>query len=313
MATLRMAAAWALLLFFFAAPAFAEDADGGANNVDTKSAQAADDGADAAQGDEVTVTCPNCGKRVTIGRHGQEGQVMKCLYCGKEIECPKEEGGVCFGADMAFMGKYVSRGVTLTDGPVFEPYVWASYKGITASVWANMDLTDRSRQRGEFTEFDFTLSYSTNFGKLGLSAGTIYYDFISIKDTAEVYGGLSYDMFLSPRLVVYYDFWQADGFYGCFSLSHSFGLPEVVKGVTSSLDLSAQVGWGSKNYNSFNWGEEHSTFTDMVYTASIPVVLSEHFTVKPSVCYSTVLDRTIRTKNSHNDNVIWGVTLSASY
>ena len=266
-----------------------------------------------AGGEQETVTCPNCGKSFTVGRHGQVGQIMKCPYCGKEV-CTKEEAEkvICSGADMAFLSKYVSRAVTMTDGPVFEPNVWASYKGFTASVWANMDLTDRNHNRGEFTEFDFTLDYSASVGKLGLSGGAIYYDFISAKDTAEVYAGVGYDMFLSPKLVVYYDCWQADGFYGVFSIGHGFDLPQPAPWMKPSLALSGQVGWGSKNYNSFNWGAEHGTFTDLVFTASLPVAISDHFTVKPTVSYSTVLDRTIRTKDFKNDNVIWGVVLSAS-
>ncbi len=50
----------------------------------------------------------------------------------------------------------------------------------------------------------------------------------------------------------------------------------------------------------------------MVFTASLPVSISDYFTIKPTVSYSTVLDRTIRTKNFKNDNVIWGAVLSAS-
>ena len=266
------------------------------------------------EGGEV-VQCPNCGTRVAVGRHGQEGQVMKCPYCGKEF-CVREEveKGLCYGVDAAFLSKYVARGVTTTDGWVFEPNVWASYKGFTGSVWANMDLTNRNRNRGEFNEVDITLDYSTSFGGLGLSGGSIYYTYpnTDAKDTAEVYAGVGYDMLLSPRLTVYYDFWQVDGFYGVFSLSHGFELPQPAPWMKPSLALSGQVGWGSKNFNSFNFGTDHSTFTDMVYTASLPVQVFDRFTVKPLVSYSSVLDRTLRSKNEHNDNVIWGAVFSAA-
>ena len=95
-------------------------------------------------------------------------------------------------------------------------------------------------------------------------------------------------------------------------LATFFDLPQPAPWMKPSLALSGQVGWGSRNYNSFNWGAEHGTFTDLVITASLPVAISDHFTVKPTVSYSTVLDRTIRTKDFKNDNVIWGVVLSAS-
>ncbi|MHB8174315.1 MAG: hypothetical protein ACYDFU_07655 [Nitrospirota bacterium] len=246
---------------------------------------------------------PSC---VDTGGDGGQKQELQAQTCA----APKK--GICTGADMSFLGKYVSRGVTMTDGPVFEPDAWVSYKRFTATVWANMDLTDKNHKNGKFTEFDFTLDYSASLGKLGLSGGAIYYDFISAKNTAEVYGAASYDMFLTPKLVVYYDYWQVDGFYGVFSMGHCFCLPQPTKWMKPSLALFGQIGWGSKNYNSFNWGAKHSAFTDMVLTTSLPVSIPDHFTVTPTLSYSTVLDRTIRTKNYKNDNIIWGAVISAN-
>ena len=243
------------------------------------------------------------------------GETMNCPHCGKEI-CTKEEAEkvICFGADMAFMSMYVSRGMTTNNDPVFEPNLWVSYKGFTASFWGNMDLTNYNGMSGNFNEVDYALDYSNSLDKLGYSAGFIYYTFphTGDNDTAEFYAGLGYDVLLKPKLIVYYDFLQVDGFYGNFAISHSFEVPEFSKAVKASFDLCAQVGMGSKNFNSFNFGCDHTSFSDMVFTASLPVSISDYFTVKPTVSYSTVLDRTIRTKNFKNDNVIWGAVLSAS-
>ncbi len=227
----------------------------------------------------------------------------------------EECSGICFGADMAFLNKYVSRGMTTNNDPVFEPNPWVSYKGFTASAWGNMDLTNYNGMSGNLNEMDYTLDYSNNLDKLSYSAGLVYYTFphTGAKDTSEAYIGVGYSILLKPKLVVYYDFLQVDGFYGNFAISHSFDVPEFSKVVKTSLDLCAQVGMGSKNFNSFNFGCDHTAFTDMVFTASLPVVVSDHFSIKPTVSYSTVLDRTIRTKNFKNDNVIWGVVASANF
>ncbi len=271
-------------------------------------------------GEQDTFTCPNCGKSFTVGKHGQEGQTMKCPYCGKEV-CTKEnaEKGVCFGEDMVFISKYVSRGVTNTDGPVFEPNVWASYKGFTASAWGNMDITNRNRQSGDINEFDLTLDYSNNLGKIFYSGGVIYETYLNTDDddVVEVYAGLGYDIFFNPKMVVYYDFPHVDGFYACLAVSHSFELPEVVKSIKSSIDLSAQAGYGTRNFNESNFDLEHARagFTDIVMTAGLPIAISEHFTVKPTVSYSSVLDKRFRRAGAspNNDNIIWGGVVSASF
>lgn len=267
-------------------------------------------------GDQQEFTCPVCGEKFFAGRHGQSGLTVKCPKCGAEV-CTKAEMEkvFCFGTDAGFFSKYVSRGLTLTDGPVFQPDIWASYKGFTLSIWGSMDLTDKNKLSGDFSEFDYTLDYSNNIGKLAYSGGVIYYNFLNTgaKDTSEVYAGVSCDVLLKPKLVVYYDFWQVDGFYGVISIRHSFGMPELIKGLKPSVDLSAQVGLGSKNFNEFNFKDSHTAFTDYVLTAAIPVSLTDNFSIKPTVSYSSVLDKTIRTKSSHNDNLIYGAVLSASF
>ena len=293
------------------APVFAADSD-----VNTQAPAAASTEAPVPAlpncADMQEYKCPNCGKTFSLGRRGDSGEAVKCPNCGAEV-C-KEEKGISLGADAGFFSKYVSRGLNYTDAPVFQPDVWASYKGFTLSIWGSMDLTKKNRLAGDFSEFDYTLDYSNSIGKFSYSAGTIYYNFLntSASDTAEVYAGIGYDILLKPKLVVYYDFWQGDGLYGVVSIRHSFELPEV-KGVKSSLDLSAQVGIGSKNMNEYNFGDSHDAFTDYLLTAAIPVTLTDILSIKPTVSYSSVLDKTIRTKSSLNDNIIFGGVVSASF
>jgi len=292
------------------APAFAAEApitdESAGIGTEDVFAGAAEDGME-------TFICPNCGKRITAGRHGQVALNVKCPYCGTLCTREEERKPFCFGADAGFFGKYVSRGVTLSDDPVFQPDVWVSYMNLTVSVWGNMDLTDYNGDAGDFNELDFTAGYSWNWGRLNMEAGGIYYVFpgTGSDDTAELYAGINYDTILQPTVTVFYDFLEADGFYGTLSVGHSFGLPEVL-GLEPSLDLSAQVGWGTKEFNEFNSGTYHTTFTDAVFTAGLPVTVTDNISVAPTLSYSTVLDRTIRSKNPHNDNVVWGVILSAS-
>jgi DNA-directed RNA polymerase subunit RPC12/RpoP len=266
--------------------------------------------------EQKSITCPNCGKKVAIGGHGQTGKTTVCPYCGKEICLPEEEEkGLCLGADAGFFNKYVSRGVTLSEDPVFQPDVWASYRGVTLSVWGNMDLTDVNENEAQFNELDLTLDYSGQWDALSYSAGGIYYIFPNTgsRDTAEVYTSLHYDMMLEPTLTVYYDFVEADGFYVVLGIGHGLEIPLRLDVVTVRLELGMQVGWGSRNFIRFNAGVHNDALTDWVTTASLPVTLGEHLTVSPMISYSSVLDKDIRAANEQNDNFIWGATLSSNF
>lgn len=267
-------------------------------------------------GGEVSMKCPNCGKTIVIGRHGQSGRATVCPYCGKEV-CAEEEAEeeFCAGVDAGFFSKYVSRGVVTTDGPVFQPGAWVSYRDVAISVWGNMDLTDINGNGGRFNELDFTLNYSHGWGKLDLSAGGVYYDFpnTDAADTAELYAGASYDTLLHPAIAVYYDFVEVDGFYISAGIGHSFDITLPADATSAALDLSAQVGWGSKNSNQFNLGTDRGAFTDLVVTAGLPVSFGKRITITPSVSYSTVLDRGVREQNELDDNIIWGLTAQASF
>jgi len=223
------------------------------------------------------------------------------------------------GTDHAFLSRYVWRGLTATNDPVWQPDVWVSYDGFTFNVWGNYELTDVNNNENRFTEFDYTLDYSWDFKDVSFSAGGIVYTFPHVKDstTAEAYLGASYDTILQPSLTVYYDFVQADGFYASLGVGHSFDLMDnalykVDSDIFSaSLDLSANMGWASKNWNNFYYGADHSTFVDLLVGASLPIGITDYVTVSPSASYSTVTDGTLRTKVSNDHEWILGVTVSA--
>ncbi|HEY3346975.1 MAG TPA: hypothetical protein VGK71_05070 [Nitrospirota bacterium] len=281
---------------------------------------AADEGAGIA-------SCPYCGAQVSIGRRDTPSMgLVTCPKCGKEFN-PEEKAEACkdfsMGADAGFFSKYVSRGFVFNDRPVFQPDVWAAYKWFTVSVWGSMDLTNRQGDNGEFKEFDYTLDYTNKYKDLTYSAGLIFYEFpnTASKATREVYVGAAYDTLLSPKVKLYYDYGQFHGFYSTMGIGHSFDLPEFSKSASACLQLGATVGFASANYNKGNFvnettgvGADHNAFTDAVATVSLPVTILDNFSFTPSVSYSTVLDRTLRTKiDQKDDNFIFGATLSAKY
>lgn len=247
------------------------------------------------------------------------GDVQLCPLCGKplvpgHVHEEKEEGlPFSIGTDHAFLNKYVWRGLNVTDDPVWQPDVWISYKGFTANVWANMDLTDVNGNEGEFNEFDYTLNYAGDYDKLSYTVGLIHYQFpnTAFIPTTEAYGVVGYDTLLQPSLTVYYDFDEADGVYGMLGLAHSFELPQFTDMVSMSLDLSTHIGFASKNWNNYYYGADHTAFVDFVAGATLPIAVGDHLTVSPAISYSTVVDKALSSKAANEHAIIWGVVVSA--
>jgi len=114
-----------------------------------------------------------------------------------------DEQGVKFAVTADYFTKYIWRGQNLNDENVFQPSFSLSKNGFTASVWGNLDLTDENQNSGEFTELDYSIDYSASLPGINwvsFSAGALYYDFphTDSKATTEVYGGLDFDLPLTP-------------------------------------------------------------------------------------------------------------------
>src|SRR6056297_3389533 len=82
-----------------------------------------------------------------------------------------------------YFGKYIWRGQNLSDDPVFQPGISATYNNFTAGVWGNLETTSINNNSGEFTEWDYYLDYSNSLpgvDGVGYSVGIINYHFPSV-------------------------------------------------------------------------------------------------------------------------------------
>jgi len=241
-------------------------------------------------------------------------KMWRCLAAGVMVvaaasaEEKDESVSVNVAADL--FSKYVWRGQNVVDNWVLQPSISAGYKGLTGSVWGDMDLTGDLVDGGEFTELDYSLDYSNTFPgqkTLGYSAGAIYYDFLNThtKATAEVYGGVNADVPFSPAIKAYYDFDQIEGTYVQFSVGHTI---EKIREWNSScycgLQVGASLGYGSTAYNRGYFGVDEGALNDLTLSAGLPICLGK-LTVKPSVAYSTMIDKDIRAATDKSDN-FWG-------
>lgn len=252
---------------------------------------------------------------------------MAVLFAGSALQAD-ENVAVDTSAD--FFNKYIWRGQNIVDDWVFEPTVSVSYKGLSASFWGNLDMTDENGSSGEFSEIDLTLDYSDqfpDFETLGYSVGMINYDFPvkgSADDTTEVYAGLNLDVPASPSVTFYRDVDEAkNGMYISVGVGHSFeNVFELCPDTPVGVDIGATLGWGNSTYNKFYWGTTPDGSSiggesnDLVLSLALPFELGG-FGVTASLNYITLVGDDIRKTDAYgkskDDNLVAGIGFSKSF
>lgn len=197
-----------------------------------------------------------------------------------------EEAKVTGYASADIMSNYVWRGQKLSNSWVVQPSIGLSYSGFSANLWANYD-SDRTeigsdQEHGEVTETDFTLSYSTAFGKLTLGGGYVYYAFDGFNDTQEVFVTAGYDTLLKPAVTLYYDYDEGNGAFIVASIGHSLPIANMV------LNLGASAGYNINNkIMGFDKdGEDFSNLYNGEVSASLNIPVYKSFVVTPKIAYS---------------------------
>ncbi|NQT53609.1 hypothetical protein HQ576_16245 [bacterium] len=243
---------------------------------------------------------------------------MACLAVAPQARAEEAEAAKDWSAELTldYYSKYVWRGILLTDDSVFQPGVSFGWKGLSVSVWGNMDLTDVNGNDTEVNEVDYTVAYEREVGPLTLGVGTIFYDFpnTDFASTQEVYASVGVNCLLSPTLAVYRDIDEVEGFYVTLGVSHS--LEKVIafsENVTMGVDLGAEVSWGDKDYNLGYFGVDDSGFNALTLSASLPIAIGEHVSVTPGVNWSTLIDSDIQASTDDDDNFWAGVSVGFSF
>ena len=190
---------------------------------------------------------------------------------------------------------YVWRGLSVTDGLVFQPGATISHdSGFSLSFWGNMDLDDVNSYDGDFIELDIILDYAFDTdGPTDFSIGLIEYLFPVGDDpaaggaasTTEIYLALSWDVALSPAINLYYDFDQVDGFYGDVGLSWGTDFSE-----SGTFEISALAGYADDDYAVAYGGTEGGFYNGQV-TLSIGWAPENGWGFGGYVAYSDSLDK----------------------
>ena len=187
-----------------------------------------------------------------------------------------------------FTSRYIWRGFDLN--PNKQPALQPSLEygcgdcGFTFSLWSSFSFSDRNAN-----EIDLAFTYDFRLrGNLSLNAGFIHYGW-SFVDNFSFREDTTQELFISaalpklcfhPRLTVFYDFGNGDGFYILLEGSYAHRFSGSVKGVLS----------GSLGYNGGQWLAEGSDpgFSDANLGADLIFRLGR-FTVSPFLRLTRVL------------------------
>lgn len=210
-----------------------------------------------------------------------------------------EEEAVSASLDVPVLSAYVWRGQVLVDDPVVQPTFTVSKGGFAINWWGNFNLDDKATGDDmEFSEHDITVSYATTcpLSGAGVTIGVVNYDFPNVSlsdaegnvslvnDTREAFVVYSLgDVLLAPTASIYYDFKEADGFYGSLGVSHSVSVTEDV-----AVGLGASIGGATSDWGDFYYGKAEG-LTDYSVSLSAPIPLSDSITLTPGVQYVGLL------------------------
>jgi hypothetical protein len=215
-----------------------------------------------------------------------------------------------FNLSTDFYSQYVWRGQSVTDDPVIQPTISASYKNLTFSSWGNLETTKVNDNRWKFTETDFTIDYSSYFSKempkIGYSFGLINYDFpnTDFDNTTELYAGINVEMFLNPYMKVFRDIDEVDGTYVSVGVSES---------LVWGLEGAASLGWGDRGYNDSYWSKSSSRVNDLVLSISRPIEF-KGMEITPSLSYISLMDKDLGSiGNDGRDTVVFGFSLTKKF
>lgn len=234
-------------------------------------------------------------------------------------------------ATVGLYSTYVWRGEELShDSLVIQPSLTVGYRGFSANIWNNVDThvdeklkaisNDTAKSNFDLNETDITLAYDWTVGKVGFSAGYIYYNLELAEDTQEVFLKSSLDTFLNPTITVYRDIAGTPYWYVTGGVSHAIPIKNDI-----ALDLGAQVSYWAYDHaadaaDPDNPGKAFSAFHDGLLSASVTFPLNHYISVTPELYYSFPLstDASDRLKAlnvaSGDDSFIYGgVSISLSF
>lgn len=220
-----------------------------------------------------------------------------------------------FSFDSPLLSKYVWRGMTVVDSPVWQPSVNAFWSGWNLNVWGNFELGDSADYgpgfgsgRGKFTEVDTTLTYGATTNGLEWSLGFVRYDYpnTGFENTTEAHGSFTLAGEWSPTLTVFSDIDAVGGSYLNLGVSRAWEAGE------GDFALSAGLGYGTNAHNGYYFGSDKSGLVDLGAGLTYSYSLSESASLTLYGNYSSLLDKALA-GGMRRDNVVFGAGVTVEF
>jgi hypothetical protein len=181
-----------------------------------------------------------------------------------------------------------------------QPAVTASYKGFSLNVWGNFDTRPYSaadaKYAANYTETDYTISYSKKFGILQVTPGYIYYGLgapyaggTAPLDSQELFLTLGLDTILQPTLTAYKEIDHYRQWYFLLGVSHTIEFNKVISlklAASASYLLSTdETTYAKYDSNSLPTTDKYNNFHDGTASVSVPIAVYKTLSVTPTVSY----------------------------
>jgi hypothetical protein len=234
------------------------------------------------------------------------------------VDAVRDAEGAVWGFELQIpmLSQYVFRGLVLNDEAVLQPEAfgfreWENGAWLGAGAFANVELTDYSNRSGQVTEWDWFVEGTIPTAAGGLSAGCYAYTYPNESLDATVEAFLAWEVAvgaLTPRVEVWYDFVEGDGFYGRARLAYELPLGE-------SWTLAAETGLGAMDddYAAYNFGVAASGLADLAASVRLAWTCGEATEIACTLLGSSLLDEEYRDAVDDPDPlwlaITWGIAL----
>jgi hypothetical protein len=217
------------------------------------------------------------------------------------VEQKQEEDKVTGEIDLSALSAYIWRGYEQTrNSVVVQPAVTANYKGFSVNVWGNLDTKPYSvadaNYAANYTETDYTISYSKKFGILQVTPGYIYYGLgasyaggTAPLDSQELFLTLGLDTILQPTLTAYKEIDHYRQWYFLLGVSRTIEFNKIISlklAASASYLLSTDASTYAKyDKNSLPTTDKYNNFHDGTASVSLPIAVYKALSVTPTVSY----------------------------